>query len=299
MNRRDHTFAIALIVSLLLHAAIVFVVADEAVRGRGAMPLSAIGVAREAGEEVSYVIRPPPPPPRKLEDLFGDAKGVGDALNARRGAEPLIGRDAGQTQAFLSRDPVGPGKIDKEPSMSVLPSGSAAMAAAPSAPPPPPPTPRVPFGVDRAEQWSVPHVTRAAAKVAPPAAGPDAPGSAGVPRPAADPAVMSDSESDPFLAGGEKAAVVIRDGRVDVRLGRKVKTIRPHLSFSSRMDLMSMQFPRMIVRMHIHGDGSVRRVDIVKSTGSAAADQEVKVALYQWWFEPTKEDVVEFPITWR
>jgi TonB family protein len=60
-----------------------------------------------------------------------------------------------------------------------------------------------------------------------------------------------------------------------------------------------MRFPRLIVRVHIHGDGSVRRVDIVKSTGSAAADQEVKVALYQWWFEPTKDDVVEFPITWR
>jgi TonB family protein len=302
MNRRDHTFAIALIVSLVLHAAIVFVVADDALRGGGGSggvtPLGAVSVAREAGEDVSYVIRPPPPP-RKVEDLFGDAKGVGDALNSRRGDEPLLGRDAGQTQAFLSRDPVGPGKIEKEPSMSVLPTGSEALAATPSAPPPPPPTPRVPFGVDRAEQWSVPHVTRAAAKVAPPAAGLDAPGSAGVPRPAADPAVMSDSESDPFSAGGDKHAVVVRDGRVDVRLGRKVKTIRPHLSFASRMDLMSMQFPRMVVRMHIHGDGSVRRVDIVKSTGSAAADQEVKVALYQWWFEPTKEDVVEFPITWR
>lgn len=302
MNRRDHTFTLALIVSLLLHAAIVFVVADDALRGgRGGPPLSAMSVARETGEEVSYVIRPPPLPPRKLENVFGDAKGTGDALNGRRGEAPLLGRDAGQTQAFLSRDPVGPGQIDKEPSMSVLPTGSAALSPSTNGPPPPPPTPRVPFGVDRAEKWSVPNVTRPAAKLTPPAAGPDAPGSPGVPRPAADPAVMSDSESDPFVAARDKAddAVVIRDGRVDVRLGRKVKTIRPHLSFSSRMDLMSMQFPRLVARVHIHLDGSVRRVEIVKSTGSPAADQEVKVALYQWWFEPTKEDVVEFPITWR
>src|SRR5688572_24792986 len=100
MNRRDHTFAVALIVSLLLHAAIVFVIADDAVIGRGVAPLSVTSVARAAVDEVSYVIRPPIPPPQKLENLFGDAKGTGDALNTRRGDEPLVGRDAGQTQAF-------------------------------------------------------------------------------------------------------------------------------------------------------------------------------------------------------
>jgi TonB family protein len=117
--------------------------------------------------------------------------------------------------------------------------------------------------------------------------------------PAADPAVMSDSESDPFTKTKTAETVVFKDGRVEARFGRKVKTIRPHLSFSSQMDLMSMQFPRLVVRVHIHTDGSVRRVDIIKSTGSPGADQEVKVALYQWWFEPTKETEVEFPIVWR
>jgi TonB family protein len=296
MNRRDHTFAVALIVSLLLHAAIMFVAADEAVRGRGVATLNATPATRPS-EDVTYVIRPPPP--QRLDHLFGDGRGAGDAINARRGDEPLLSRDGGQTQAFLSRDPVGMGRIDKEPSMSVLPTGSAAMSPAKNVPPPP--TPHVPFGVDRVEKWSVPHVTRAAAKVAPPAAGPDAPGTtAGVPLPAADPAVMSDSESDPFTTATRPSdAVVFRDGRVEARFGRKVKTIRPHLSFSSQVDLMSMQFPRLVVRVHIHGDGSVRRVDIVKSSGSPSADQEVKVALYQWWFEPTRENVVEFPIAWR
>src|SRR5688500_2239921 len=168
MNRRDHTFAVSLIESLLLHAAIVLVAADDAVRRRDAIPPTR-STARSS-EEVAYVVRPPPPPPQHFENLFGDARGTGEAINARRGDQPLLSRDGGQTQAFLSRDPVGMGKIDKEPSMSAAPTGSAAMPPALNAPPPPPPAPRVPFGVaDRAERWSVPHVTRPDRKVAPPA----------------------------------------------------------------------------------------------------------------------------------
>ena len=62
----------------------------------------------------------------------------------------------------------------------------------------------------------------------------------------------------------------------------------------------------MAVRIHVESNGAVRQVEIVKSTGSDSADQDVKVALYQWWFEPPKDkagvalaDVVEFPIIWR
>lgn len=293
MVTRDHTFAIALIASVLLHAAIVFVVADDAVRPRGDTTMMA---STAKPQDVSYVA-PPPSPPQRLDTLFGDAFGKGDAVNVRHGDEPLLSREGGQNQGFLSRDPVGLGKIDKEPSMSVLPNGSAALVALPTAPPP---APLIPFGIaDRTGQSSVPHVTRPAGKIAPPTAGPDAPGTtAGVPEPAADPAVMSDSESDPFSKKNSDE-VVFQDGRVEARLGRKVKTIRPHLSFASQVDLMSMQFPRLVVRVHIHTDGSVRRVDIVKSSGSVSADQEVKVALYEWWFEPTKQNVVEFPIIWR
>jgi len=85
-----------------------------------------------------------------------------------------------------------------------------------------------------------------------------------------------------------------------------VKTIRPRLSLVSRYDLLAMQYPRMVVRLHLEPDGEVAKVDIVKSSGSESTDQEVKVALYQWWVEPPKNphgvslaDVVEFPIIWR
>lgn len=130
------------------------------------------------------------------------------------------------------------------------------------------------------------------------AAAPSPAGAAGASAPAADPAIMSDSESDPFSPG---TAEFFRDGRVDVRFGRKVKTVRPRLSLADRYDLVSLPSPRMLVRVRLDGEGAVRMVDILKSTGSDSADQAVKVALYQWWFEPRKggEDVVEFPIVWH
>jgi TonB family protein len=304
MGNRDHTFAIALIASLLLHAAIVFVVADDALRRVDGATGHAGRTTVQPVEEVSYVVRPPPT--RSLDDLFGDARGTGDSINTRRGEQPMQSREGGQTQGFLSRDPVGMGKIDKEPSMSVLPSGSAivsplkGLSPPPSPPPPPAAASIVPFGAaELTEKLPVPHVTRARPRYAAPAATPSRPGAPGAEVAAADPAVMSDSESDPFSKRTDDKAVVFRDGRVEARLGRKVKTIRPHLSFASQVDLMATQFPRLVVRVHIHADGSVRRVEIVKSSGSVSADQEVKVALYEWWFEPAKDDVVEFPIVWR
>jgi TonB family protein len=85
-----------------------------------------------------------------------------------------------------------------------------------------------------------------------------------------------------------------------------VKTVRPRLSLAARYDLLAMAAARMVVRLHVDPSGDVRLVDIVKSTGSPSADQEVKVTLYQWWIQPPRDphgvalaDVVEFPITWR
>ena len=55
MGDRDHTFAIALIASVLLHAAIVFVVADDAVMPRGGNSTVAIATRPK---DVSYVVPP-------------------------------------------------------------------------------------------------------------------------------------------------------------------------------------------------------------------------------------------------
>jgi TonB family protein len=114
---------------------------------------------------------------------------------------------------------------------------------------------------------------------------------------------MSDSESDPF---SPDMAVDFHDGRVEARLGRKVKTVRPKLSLAARLDLMTSGTPGMTVRLNVDREGAVRKVDIVRSSGSVGADEAVKVALYEWWVEPKKDDtgnaiasVITFPIVWH
>lgn len=279
MTRRDHTFAIALLLSMSLHAATFLTLAGR----QRTDPRARVAHATPSGQLVAATETAP-----AFDFVFGDRRGTGDSSNERAGEEKLISRD-GARQAFLSRDPAGAGRVGDEPSMSVLPRASIARPSIGEANP----QPMLGLGAVRAPSPS-PRVRRATPT-------PPAQSSA----PAADPAVMSDSESDPFSASKD-AAIEFRDGRVDVRFGRKVKTVRPRLSLAAQYDLLSMQFPRMVVRLNVDARGDVRRVEIVKSTGSASADQEVKVALYQWWVEPARDlsgiavaDTIEFPITWR
>ena len=83
-------------------------------------------------------------------------------------------------------------------------------------------------------------------------------------------------------------------------------TVRPRLNLAAKIDLMSSDRPAMEVRLRVDEQGAVRLVDIVRSSGSASADQAVKVALYQWWVEPDRDElgravasVITFPIIWR
>jgi TonB family protein len=299
MIRRDHSLTVALCVSLVAHAGLVLVLVGRAIDGVTLKPAPVSTTAPHSPIFLAQSI------PATTDLLFGDARGFGDAANSAPGDEPLLGRDAAQMQAFLSRDPVGAGHVGDEPSTSVLPQNVSRQQQSSDATPASVVSPPAAFGVQESILAPTPRVRRelpvAPSEPAPADAGGNtAPAS---PAPAADPAIMSDSESDPFARGN---SIEFRDGRVDVRFGRKVKTVRPRLSLAARYDLLGMQYPRMIVRIHVERSGDVRKVDIVKSTGSQSADQEVKVALYQWWFEPPKNnagvalaDVVEFPIIWR
>ena len=298
----EPTFAFALCASLVLHAIGIGAMVRQYVRAGANLELPPAS-SRQVAVAVAMATDP--------GHLFGDAVGRGDAANASPGELPMIGREAPEVQAFLSRDPVGAGAVGDDPSMSVMPQAAAAAAALAT----PPVATAVPIGVSSfAADLQAPAVGRDATtlvrtKDAPlptpsadesnassPAAASNAP--------AADPAIMSDSESDPFSTA--EHSVVIRDGRVDVKLGRKVKTVRPRLSLAAQYDLIAMQFPRIVVRVNVDAEGAVRKVEITRSSGSDGADQAVKVALYQWWFEPKRDagghataDVVEFPITWR
>jgi TonB family protein len=126
---------------------------------------------------------------------------------------------------------------------------------------------------------------------------------AGKQQPSADPARMSDSESDPFSRLG---TATFRDGRLDIRFGRKVKTRKPKLLIAGQLDLLSLQRVRVVLKIDIDATGKVTGVDVVKSSGSNEIDQPTRVAVYDWWFEPKKDatgravaDQVQFTIGWR
>lgn len=121
--------------------------------------------------------------------------------------------------------------------------------------------------------------------------------------PAADPARMSDSESDPFSRLG---SAVVRDGRLQVRFGRKVKTRRPNLLLAAQVDLLTMGRAEIVLNITIDETGKVTNVEVEKSSGSNDIDQPTRVAVYDWWFEPRKDatgravpDEVQFTIGWR
>lgn len=125
----------------------------------------------------------------------------------------------------------------------------------------------------------------------------------GADRPAADPAPVSDTDSDPFSTLG---SVNFRDGRVDVRAGRKIKAVRPKLTLAGKVDVFSMQPAKVELNVSIDASGKVTGVKLAKSSGSNAIDQPCLRAMYDWWFEPKKDargnpmaERFKFTIVWH
>lgn len=121
--------------------------------------------------------------------------------------------------------------------------------------------------------------------------------------PAADPAPMSDTESDPFSTLG---AAVTRDGRLSVRFGRKFRARRPRLTLAGKMELLEMTEPKVTLDVSIDESGRVTGVQVAKSSGSNEVDQPTRVAMYDWWFEPKRDpsggavpDRFQFTISWH
>lgn len=126
----------------------------------------------------------------------------------------------------------------------------------------------------------------------------------GIPTPAADPLPQSDADSDPFSRISN--AAVFHDGRLDVRKGRKVKTVRPQLGIGGIMDAIALNNPTVVLEIHIDPTGRVSDVEFVRNSGSAAIDDPTRNAVYQWWFEPARNksgkpiaDVILFTIEFR
>ena len=295
MRRDDVILTVALCASLLFHGLLGMALAWS----YGEQRIYLSGVQRE----IAAAVDP--------DSIFGKADGAGNASNSMRLDREMLGRQAPSVQALLSRDPAGPGKIGVEPTMNVLPEGDeGALAPQREGEAPAEPHTRqlavMPRSTEIHPVGTVSSLVDLAApdqKAQPPARRPAlAKASAGRPgtnAPAADPAPMTDSESDAFR---ETGSVEVSAGNVEARLGREVKTVRPRLSYVAYTELYATQSRSMRVRLTLDTTGKVTHLDIIKSSGSQTADQEAKLALYKWEFDPRpkrKPDVVEFDLVWR
>ena len=110
----------------------------------------------------------------------------------------------------------------------------------------------------------------------------------GAPPSAGNPLPQSESDSDPFsrISGN---ITVPRVGRLDPRLGRKVKTTRPQVNIAGEIDLFALNNPTVVLEVHVAPTGKVTDVKIAHSSGSNSIDEPTRVAVYDWWFEPAKD----------
>lgn len=298
MGRRRAIFPIALGCSLLLHVSAAAVYTALAPLWRPAEPA--------ASQEL--VLR--------LDDL-GERNADGIGSNASRGRTPLEAPEADADQALLSRDRTG----EAHPLAS---SASAMNIAAPApeielpsrkAMPQPAspdrlidPTPPAATGLTLPVQEPRPaaNPTPLNMPTPPPAvAVADArpPSSHSASTPVGDPLPQSESDSDPFsrISG----TVVVHDGFLEPRFGRKVKTVRPHLGINE-LETITLSNPVVVLEVHIDPTGRVSDVRIAHGSGSVAIDEPTRNAVYQWWFEPAHDragrpiaDVIYFTIEYR
>ena len=108
------------------------------------------------------------------------------------------------------------------------------------------------------------------------------------------------TETDAFSKVGD---VDFRDGKAEAHIGRNVKTVRPHFDIGATWDALTVGSSSVVLAVDIDETGKPTNVRFLKKIGSTSIDQPIKVAVYQWQFEPTKDsngkaikDVIVFGI---
>ena len=278
--------------SLLLHVAVLSSFRSVRVGADG----RATG---ERFEEMTVALVPPEAQETRKKDApefeIGEAGATGYASHKTPGDRAAVAREAPVDQAALSLDPVGTALHPESPSPA------ARDATAPSILLPAPPAtaqrnqflappavliPQFPTAKEPAERAApvVPAIEAlAAVPVSPPVAA--APPVAASRPGGADPAPLSDSESDAFSVLGSARFV---DGELRVRAGRKVRSRRPKIGLAGRFDAVYSR-PEVTLRVATDKTGKVTGVEVVKSSGSNEIDQPCRVSMYDWWFEPKKD----------
>jgi TonB family protein len=174
-----------------------------------------------------------------------------------------------------SATPIGTGEVTvaKQPA---VPSTPPAKPIQPPAPPEIPLTPPTPPGATMVLTPQTPSAGSAGNANATP----------GTNLPQADPAPASDQESDPFAKVG---SFKFTPGRIEARMGRKVKSVRPRLDLKGQIDLAALPNPSVWLKVKIDNTGKVIDIQVVKSSGSNEIDLPSQLAVWKWWFEPLKD----------
>jgi TonB family protein len=313
------TTTIAFCASLAVHAFVAVTAIDQYVDAKIYLPgFDRSRLAESTSDRILIPLNEPAPAqaPQPDEEL-GRSDGTGTAIDDSPGELPLIARKGPQDQAFLSRDPAGPGRMHSELSDSTLPPGAAAMPA--------PPTPvsespsdlqtrqepveesieshrTIPFGVGELEtkqgdsdadrpsiapRPAVEGTTDAEQAVAesPQTTAIQVVGEPGAPIAPADPAPQADTESDPFtVVGGAN----FRSGGTKAQLGRAHRLTYPRIGLSGLVDGVQIGRARLVLQLTIDQSGNVKSATIFKSSGSGSIDQACRTTAYEWWFEPQK-----------
>lgn len=249
------------------------------------------------------------PPPR--QELLGDSESRGQALNTFLAPSPQVGRRGDQAQAAASLDPAGLMGADSalsDASSFQKPQRSVQRPLASDGPRRTTQAPPIGAGASISDLQPVPGTkdkqdseisqtsqttqndsdreqqARKPATPQPAESGQRASGARA--RPPGDPYPQADSEVDPFST---VEAVEFRRGSTIARTGRKYRVTRPRLNLSARVDFLALSRVEVVLRLHLDASGNVRKVDVVKSSGSNEIDQPTKIAAYDWWFEPFKD----------
>jgi TonB family protein len=259
--------------------------------------------AREADENQAPLDRVPAvagrinAPPAHRDEPDGDGIGGAPAAAANLSPDPAL-----SPRALSPPHPLPPVPEPAAPPVAVaaLPEPQVKLASIAADLNPPLTPPQAPH----------PPVASAAQKPPPsPAAPPKAAtgdGRApGKPKPAVEAYEQSDSDSDPFLRKSGNV-VVLENGRLDVRFGRKIKTTRPHVMVAGQFDLIALSNAMVCLEIHIAASGNVTDVKVSRSSGSNQIDEPTRLAVYDWWFEPAKDkhgkpiaDITFFTIEYR
>ena len=288
-------FLLCLALSIVVHAALFETARHFASGGDSDSPPAK---KKKAGQPEPILLLPSPPPPK---ELFGEKSGEGNAINSSAGDEPQSAPLSRPDQAAMTRDPTGNGPIAAAnspppkplsqpltPPPAAVPTPPLSRAPAFRKPPkltpqPPKETPPTEQPQPQPEQQQPPQPPSPQTPPTPPAPPTDTtPTKAG-----GTPMPHSDRDSDPFA---KEVSVEFKRGRVVARKGREIKFSKPRTNLSQMVEAAEIAFPaRLQLKIAIDETGHVRRVDILRGTGSPSIDRAFLLAAYESWFEPAKD----------